>query len=184
MAETTAVETISLDTFWATYSQREDPYKYEWVHGRVLQSPAMNQGEAFIQAVLQRLFFQTATGQAGGLLAVEADMFTAPEQLRRPDLAIYTAEQLQRMQQGEYQLARWVAEVISSNDNFNRVVAKVSEYFEAGVAVVWLVIPATSQVYVYTDPSQAEICQGEMVCSAAPAFPDFEITAQSLFHKA
>jgi len=184
MAGTTAVKTISLATFRATYSQREDPYKYEWVHGRVIQSPAMNQEQAFIQAVLQRLFFETATGQAGGLLAVETDMFTAPEQLRRPDLAIYTAEQLQRMQQGEYQVARWVAEVISGNDNFNRVVAKVSEYFEAGVAVVWLVIPATSQVYVYTDRSQAQICRGEMVCSAAPAFPDFKIPAQSLFHKA
>ena len=180
-ADSPIATAVSLEAFRATYDAREDGYKYEWIDGVVEKSPAMNQEQAFIQSVLQRLFTQTTVYAAGGLLAAETDMFTSPQQLRKPDLAIYTAEQLADMREGKYQVPQWVAELISPTDNFNKVVAKVVEYLKAGVTVVWLIIPATSQVYVYTDAASAKVCDGDDLCSAAPAFSDFELPAESLF---
>jgi hypothetical protein len=51
----------------------------------------------------------------------------------------------------------------------------------AAVKVVWLIIPATAQVYVYTGNTSAKICEGDTSCSAVPAYPDFSLPAKSMF---
>lgn len=172
---------ITLTEFLRHYSDREDGYKYEWNNGVVEKTKAMNQQQLFLVAILNRLFNQTKTYQKGGLLTSEGDMNTSVYQLRKPDLAIYTAEQVRRMKQGENQIAPWLAEVISPTDNADKINEKLEEYFRAGVQAVWHIFPASNQVYVYTAPDSVTICRGKTMCSGAPALPDFEISAEALF---
>jgi len=172
---------VSKARFLREYADREDGYKYEWNNGIVEKTEAMNQQQAIIQAIIMRYFVQTQVFKQGGLFTSETNMDTSPTQLRKPDLAIYTSEQLQLMKQGLNQIASWIAEVISPNDNINHVNQKLDEYFQAGVQVVWHIFPESQQVYVYTSPEQVTICRGKTVCSAAPALVDLEISAEELF---
>ena len=172
---------VSKAHFLREYADREDGYKYEWNDGMVEKTQSMNQQQAIIQAVIMRYFVQTQVFKNGGLFTSETNMDTSPVQLRKPDLAIYTNEQLLLMKQGQNQIAPWVAEVISSSDNINHVNQKLDEYFQAGVQVVWHIFPDSKQVYVYTSPEQVTICRGKTICSAAPALADLEISADDLF---
>jgi Uma2 family endonuclease len=172
---------ISKARFLRDYANREDGYKYEWNNGILEKTEAMNQQQAFIQAVIMRYFIHTQAFIEGGLFTSETNMDTSPTQLRKPHLAIYTHEQLLRMKGGENQIAPWVAEVVSVSDNINTVNQKLNEYFQAGVQVVWIIFPESQQVYVYTSPEQVQICRGNTVCSAAPAVPDLNIRAEELF---
>jgi Uma2 family endonuclease len=172
---------ITLEQFLVKYDNLEDGFKYEWNNGVVEKTKAMNQIQALMQVVLLRFFFNTKTFKEGGLFTAETDMKTSPEQLRRPDLAIYAESQVQKIKKGENQIALWVGEVISPSDTNLRITQKLDEYFDAGVKVVWHILPEAKQVYVYTSPDDVKICRGKTICSAAPALDDFEISAEELF---
>lgn len=175
------VEKISLKEFLLNYSDKEDGYKYEWKDGIIEKSTPMNQEQTVLLSILLPLFIKTKIFKEGGIISSETDMKTSETQLKRPDIAIYSGEQIQFMKTGENQVAAWVAEVISENDNINKVEAKKDEYFEAGVKVVWHIFPESQKVYVYTAPDKVKICSGATICSSKPALPDFEISAEVLF---
>ncbi|MEM9850019.1 MAG: Uma2 family endonuclease [Bacteroidota bacterium] len=170
-----------LTSFLEEYADREDGFKYEWNDGQIEKIPSINQEQSVIFFLLNRLFTQTAAYAAGGGITTEIDMQTTEKQLRRPDIAAFTGEQIASMKVGENQIAPWLAEVISKNDKINRNLHKVDEYFKAGVQVVWHIFPDSKQVYVYTAPDEVKICRNEKICSAAPAFPDLSIAAGDLF---
>ena len=56
-------------------------------------------------------------------------------------------------------------------------------YFNAGVMVVWHVFPELKSVHVFTSPVDVTICEGDTVCSAAPALPDLQMTANEVFYR-
>jgi len=67
------------------------------------------------------LYGLTAAFKNGGGLISETDMDTTEVQLRRPDIAFYSGEQISRMKPGENQVAPWLAEVISPTDNADKI---------------------------------------------------------------
>ncbi len=172
---------ISKEDFLLLYSDKDDGYKYELNNGVVETTSTLNQQQLIIQNILLRLFLQSKVFQNGGLLAAEGDMDTSSTQLRRPYLAIYSKAQLEKIKKGENQVALWVGEIISEHDNINKVNAKLEEYFNAGVKVVWHIFPILKQVHVYTAVDNVSICRGETICSGEPAVDNFEITAEALF---
>jgi len=174
-------ELISLESFLIEFSNMEDGYKYEWNHGIVEKTKAMNQEQTTIYLLLNRLFCQTQAFKEMGGLTAETDMMTTENQLRRPDIAFFSGQQIEQMKKGNNQIAEWVAEIISESDNINRVEKKLDEYFAAGVKVVWHIFPATKKVYVYTGPDEVTICMGKTICSGTPVLPDFEVSAATLF---
>ncbi len=174
-------ELISLASFLNEFSNMEDGFKYEWNHGIIEKTKTMNQEQTTIYLLLNRLFCQTKAFQEMGGLTAETDMMTSENQLRRPDIAFYSGDQIKKMKTGNNQLAEWVAEIISESDNINRVEKKLDEYFAAGVKVVWHIYPSTKKVYVYTAPDEVTICMGDTICSGAPVLPDFQVSAKTLF---
>ena len=172
---------VSLEDFLRLYANTEDGYKYEWNNGQIEKTKGMNQEQGTIQDILMRLFCNTKTFQEGGLYLAETDMKTSATQLRRPDLAIYLANQRKKMVNGENQIAIWVGEIISDTDKANKINKKIEEYFKAGVQVVWNIYPASNQVHVYTAVDEVTICKGERICSGQPALADFDISAATLF---
>ena len=172
---------ISKEHFLRYYSNKEDGSKYEWNEGIVEKTETINQRHSKFFILLIDLFLKTAAYKKGGRLVMETDMDTSPVQLRRPDMAYFTAEQLPKMWGGENQVAPWVCEVISPTDKADDVNAKLDEYFHAGVQVVWHIFPHSQKVDVYTSPEQVTICRGKTVCSGAPVLPDFEMAAEELF---
>ena len=62
----------------------------------------------------------------------------------------------------------FVMEVISTNDKPYKIEEKITEYFKAGIKVVWNIYPEPGLVYVYTSRKQVQICMDDDICSAAP----------------
>ncbi|MEN0047171.1 MAG: Uma2 family endonuclease [Bacteroidota bacterium] len=172
---------LSLDAFLDHYSDLDDGLKYEFNNGIVEVRKQVDQQSLCLQRTLLHLFIQTMIYKKGGILTFSTDMFTSTNKLRRPDLAIYTKEQIEAAAKGENQIAAWVAEVISNSDSLKRTDLKIDEYFDAGVKVVWQIMPFSKKVYVFTAPDELKVCRGETICSAIPALDDFEIKAEEIF---
>ena len=176
------VRRMTLKQFWEKYSDREDGYKYEFNNGIVEKTPRrMKIKELYISQNIKRAFTQTEAYRIGGELFEEVDIETLPEQGRRPDMAFMTKPQIKTG--SNIALPSFIIEVISDTDGINRVNDKLVEYFKVGVSVVWHVLPKQQMVYVYTSPTSVTICLGDMVCSAAPAVTDFQISANAIFMK-
>lgn len=180
---TVEMDKISLEQFLEEYSDKEDGYKYEWNDGKIEKTHAMNQTQQLIFRNLLQLFVKTSVFKNRGILTSEVSMKTSEKQLRKPDLAIFSNEQVLSFDDNNSTVAAWVAEVISDNDNINTVELKLKEYFDAGVQVVWHIFPNLKRVYVYTSTTEVKICMGKTICSGSPAIEDFNIAAQDIFAK-
>lgn len=174
---------ISLQTFLERYSNREEPYKYEWNKGVVEKKPrTMNRDQFLLLQKLMRLFSQTKEYAAKGELIAEVDMYLpSAERTRRADIACLSGEQMRASRNGEPTVCSFVIEVISKNDQVNDLEDKKIEYFANGVQVLWVIFPHSKKVEVYRSPKDVNICFGDDRCTAAPVLPDFEISVNELF---
>lgn len=123
---------------------------------------------------MNRLFIRKGYWESG-ILVADQDVELSGIQMRRPDIAFFTNNQIEKAKEGNDEIPEFVIEVISENDNINKVEAKISEYYKAGVKVVWLILPEEKSVYVYTSRRDVKICIENDICSAAPVLPEFEI---------
>lgn len=176
---------VSWPEFERRYLTREDGYKYEWTDGQVEKTKStMNQTQLFVWHNLSQLLWKLSqTDKTIGSLSSETDTFLTAKIHRRPDMAYFSIAQMKAAVGGKPQIPAFVVEVISPNDNINRVNRKVSEYFDAGVSVLWHIFPELKEVYVFENGQSATICRGDDVCTAEKAIPGFSITANDIFRE-
>ena len=174
---------ITLEKFIERYTNREDPFKYEWNNGTIEKKPkTMNRDQTKILQKLMRLFAKTKAYTEGGELLNEVDMLMkSAKRTRRADIVYMTAQQISESDNGILTVCPFVVEVISKNDQINEVGEKMIEYFENGVEVVWVVFPKLKKVEIYTSVQNVAICFDKNICSAAPVLSDFKITVNELF---
>ncbi|WP_435353017.1 Uma2 family endonuclease [Emticicia sp. SJ17W-69] len=156
-----------------------DGFKYEWNDGELIQFTGMNNRQLKIYDALLRLFIEKGYIQLGTFVA-EYDVMLTGIQMRRPDIAYLSKAQVLEADKGEDPIPEFTIEIISGNDNINKVEAKIKEYFKAGVKVVWLIFPEEKSVHVYTSRRDVKICIENDICSAAPVLPEFEIGVDAL----
>ena len=176
---------VSWPEFQKRYLEREDSYKYEWLNGEIAKFKRMDYTQFYIVRNLRNLFEQLRSlGHLSGILMPEGDIFFGKNH-RRPDVAYLTDEQVDRTAYGENQVPQFVIEVISSNDQLNAVADKMGNYRSAGVQVVWLILPNRREVQVFAGEKlkRMSVCTEDDICSAAPALPAFEMTANEIFRK-
>ncbi|MBC7893062.1 MAG: Uma2 family endonuclease [Sphingobacteriaceae bacterium] len=158
-----------------------DGFKYEWNHGAVIQSAKMKKRHLYLIRRLNRLFLTTAAHAEGGELIPEQDVWLSETQMRRPDLAYFSAKQITESASSKVEpIPPFVIEVISPTDDAEQVESKVKEYFEAGVRVLWHLYFESQVIYVYTSRRAVTVCLETDVCSAAPVLPDFTIQVNEL----
>ncbi|GAB4038780.1 Uma2 family endonuclease [Spirosoma jeollabukense] len=160
-----------------------DGFKYEWNDGEIIRFSGIKKRQYFIYDVLNVLFIEKGYHRTGTFMA-EPDVMLTAFQMRRPDIAYFTKEQIQSGRKGEDVIPAFVIEVLSETDMAYRIEEKIVEYFKAGVQVVWNIIPEQEVVYVYTSRKQVTICLEDDICSAAPVLPDFTISVNTLFAQA
>jgi Uma2 family endonuclease len=187
-ANSAGAKRISWEDFQRRYRSREDGYKYEWVDGAVEKTKrTMDRTQTFILINLLNAFDQLKSqGKATGYLLSEVELFFL-ENYRRPDIAWFTAEQVDNLRdEAARDVPAFVIEIISSNDQINAVKKKMANYRDAGVQVVWHIFPLLQQVDVYTGKnlSQMTACIGDDLCSADPALPQFILSVNDIFKKA
>ena len=108
---------------------------------------------------------------------------------RRPDVAFVSTARwpLDRAlpETGDWDVVPDLAvEVISPNDVFKDVLAKVREYFHYAVHVVWVIAPEEQQVYVYDAPTHVHILTGQDELTGGEVVPGFRLPLGQLFQHA
>ena len=176
---------ISWPDFQKRYLSRENGYKYEWLNGEVAKFKVMDYTQFFIlENLLAHFDGIKLTQEVDGRLIPEGDIFFGPNH-RRPDVAYLTSTQIARTAYGENQVPQFIIEVVSSNDQMNTVADKMGNYRDAGVKVVWLILPNRREVQVFSGEklNRMTVCSDNDLCSAAPALPAYEMTANDMFRK-
>jgi Uma2 family endonuclease len=157
----------------------EDGFKYEWNDGELIKFTGINKKQIKVYDILNTLFIKKGYWETGTFVS-EYDVMLSGIQMRRPDIAYLSKKQLNEADQGEDPIPEFVVEIISENDNINKVEAKIKEYYKAGVKVVWLIFPEEKTVHVYTSRREVKICIENDICSANPILPEFEIGVDEL----
>lgn len=156
-----------------------DGFKYEWNDGELIKFAGMKRNHLRIIRQLNRLFLKTNAHKAGGELICEQDVMLTGIQMRRPDVAYFSDEQIQKADEEEV-IPAFCIEIISPTDDGIKIEAKRIEYFKAGIQVLWHIYPENGEVYVYTGRKTVQICSDEDLCSAHPALNDFELSVNDL----
>lgn len=179
LRSTSPVLPCSLDEFiqW----EHVDGFKYEWNDGKIIRSGKVKKKHLFIIRRLQQLFFGTVAFARGGALIMEQDVMLSGIQMRRPDLAFFSGDQIDASATSDEEpIPEFLIEVISPTDDAEKVEEKLAEYFNSSVKIVWHIYPDNGVVYVYTSRKDVRICTDRDVCSAFPVMKDFEIPVREL----
>ncbi len=172
--------TMSLQDFEA-WQREADGWKYEWNQGKIeINEASMTVKEQFLVKNISRAFQQTVAFLEGGEILAEVDCLYPSGQMRRADLAFFTAEQIRQGREGALPVPSFVIEIVSQHDKIKAIHTKIDEYFRNGVLAVWYIFPDEERVDVYTSPKHVHICTRQDTCSAAPAL-DFSMTAEDVF---
>ena len=157
-----------------------DGFKYEWNDGELIKFDGMNKKQVYIYDVLLDLLYEKGYKKVGTLVS-EYDTMLSGIQMRRPDIAYLTKEQIQLGRKGKDVIPEFVIEIISETDQLYKIEDKITEYFKAGVKVIWNIVPEHKLVYIYTSRKTVKICSDNDICSAEPVLPDFTIAVNDIF---
>ncbi|MFN4146630.1 MAG: Uma2 family endonuclease [Runella sp.] len=174
---TTLPQTLEEFINWSS----NDGFKYEWNDGQIIKFEGMKNKHLYLISILYDFFDKTKAKVQRGKLLCEQDIQLSGIQLRRPDLAYFSWEQILKSKEEE-QIPQFVIEVISTNDQIIEVKHKLIEYFKNGIKVVWLIYPDEKMVEVYTSIKNITVCTDDDVCSAHPVLDDFEVPVSQLWN--
>ena len=173
-------QTTALPTTFDQFLRFEpnDGFKYEWNDGELIKSSGLKRKHLRIIQALNLQFDKTKAKTQRGQLICEQDVMLTGIQMRRPDVAYFSDEQIRN--DDDEPIPAFCIEVVSPTDESEKVEAKRIEYFRAGVQVVWHVFPENREVYVYTGRKTVQICSDDDLCSAHPVLEDFSISVNEL----
>ncbi|MBX2928085.1 MAG: Uma2 family endonuclease [Saprospiraceae bacterium] len=175
-----ASKKVTIQTFLRKYRKGGPGTKYEFNKGVIEKTGVVAWRELFIIVNITN-HFEGSPSAHKGRMAKDMEVWTSPDQWRKPDLAFISIEQTRAAKQGYEPVPEFVIEVISPNDQINCVKNKVYEYFNAGVKVLWHIFPEQQVVEVYRSPENLVVCSGNKPCSAEPVVEGFVMPAAEVF---
>ena len=116
---------------------------------------------------------------ADGMLRLE------PEQIRIPDVSFISKQRFAG--RTVTPSAFWdlgcdlAVEVISPSNTRREMELKLTDYFSAGVQIVWLVYPKTREVVVYTSPGKSATMRGDDLLEGGALLPGFNVAVGQIF---
>ncbi len=166
---------------------REEDKVYEIVNGVPCEVEPKG---AYVNLLASELFFivhQFARRHRLGLAVIEA-MFLLrrnPILQRKPDIAFVSKARRPRgpiPRQAAWEVAPDLAvEIVSPTNLADEVDAKVVEYFEAGVRLVWVLFPETRRMYVYESLERMRAIGVNDQLDGGDILPGFSIRLGDLF---
>jgi len=166
----------------------QDEPLYEIVNGQRVDIPPMSAYTTWLASRLHGRLGLYAEDKGLGTSVVEMlFVLDAEHNLRhRPDVAFVSAARwpLGRALPGtgDWDVIPDLAiEVISPNDVFKDMLAKVREYFHYGVQAVWIIAPEEQQVYVYDSPVHVRILTVQDALTGGEVGPGLRLPLGHLF---
>jgi Uma2 family endonuclease len=162
--------------------------RYELVEGVLVPMsppPAMEHGHVAMMLALRAGSF-VADHRLGWTFAAETGfrLHRDPDTVRGPDFAFVARGRITR----EMNLRRYldvvpdlVAEVVSPSDSAAEVNAKVVEYLDAGVRLVWVLYPQSQTVALHRPGGESELLRAGDELSGEEVLPGFSCPVADLF---
>jgi Uma2 family endonuclease len=162
-----------------------DPEKeYEVVDGEPQEKEMGGARHSGIGArLLARIVNHVEAHGLGGVYGADAT-FQIGQNERLPDVSFVAAERipLSGEPEGIWPFAPDLAvEVVSPNDLYEKVLAKVREYLAAGVRQVWLISPEHRTVTIHETPTRTRTLGEEDELSSEELLPGFRCAVRELF---
>lgn len=106
-----------------------------------------------------------------------------PRSLRKPDVSVVLRNRLpQGPGSGNFLIAPDLAvEVISPNDEYEEVDAKIGDYLGVGVPLVWIVCPNNRTVTIIRGDGSSTRLQGDREIPGDPVLPGFNCPLRDFF---
>ena len=158
---------------------------YELVDG-VLVEKVMGAKESLLACILIRLLGNFLDKNPLGVVLGEAGMLQLrPRLVRIPDVSFISWDQ---MPNGDFPsepvpslYPDLAVEILSRSNTSGEMTLKVSEYFEAGSRLVWIVDPATQTADVYTAPGESRRLKASQSLDGGDVLPGFKLPLKELF---
>lgn len=156
---------------------------YEVVNGQVVEPREMGALETWLSTALTgQIYYYFARRGEIGTLSGETLFLLDPEAglQRRPDLAFISYDRWPRDRPAPPRAA-WnvipdlTIEIVSPNDLAVEVVAKVNEYFRAGVRQVWVIYPRQRTALVHVSPRLAHVLGEDDHIDGGDVLPGFRL---------
>ena len=161
--------------------------RYELVAGELKTAPAAGMCHGVISANIGSLLVESVRGsQLGTVLAADTGFVLSrnPDIVRAPDAAFVAAARLPAgdLPDGYFRGAPDLAvEVISPWEAAADINRKVTEYFEAGARLVWVVYPDMRQVVVFRSARASVALSADDTLDGGELIPGFACRVADLF---
>ncbi len=182
---TTAAKHYTLEEFMRL-PDPADGSKQELVQGEIvtMPPPSFKHGrtQTKIAVFLEMFGEQNQLGQ----VTTESGLVTlrGPDSVRGPDVAFWSAKRLPLNAdvKGYADIAADLCvEVVSENKRKREIKRKLSEYFTAGVRMVWVVDTENRTVTVYRSPTQGKVLPEEAQIDGEDVLPGFSCPVAKFF---
>ena len=161
--------------------------RYELVNGELrTMTPAGYEHGDIVAEIGMRLRVYVRANGLGRVSGAETGfrLHSNPDTVRAPDVAFVSQVRIPagKLPQGYFPGAPDLAvEVISPSEVAADIQSKVTEYFEAGVRLVWIVYPNNRQVAVYRSVLDGVILSADDTLDGADLIPGFACRVAEFF---
>jgi Uma2 family endonuclease len=157
-----------------------DRGRYELVHGRLVEVPVGNLANRVAFQLMVRIGDHcNRTGQGEGFSSEQYyRCFGDDYHARKPDASVIRRERLPAdwALSGFFSIPPDLAvEVISINDIAGEIEAKVEEYLDAGVRLIWVIYPETRTAMIYRADGSTARLHSEQELTGEDVLPGFRI---------
>ncbi len=163
---------------------------FEVVNGMKVALPNMSAYSSQVAQWILLALYDHVNQSKSGTVLMHALFGTSirrdPNRQRRPDVAFLSKARWPLKKQAP-DFDPWpvvpnlAVEVISPSDLIVEVNTKISDYFEAGVELVWVVHPRNEMVEVYTAPLQSTKLSRSETLTGGSVLPGFELKLATIF---
>jgi Uma2 family endonuclease len=160
---------------------KDDGYRYELVRGELVRmSPAGEEHGGIGSTIMLHLGGYVRTHHLGKAYALETGFILSrqPDTVRAPDVAFVRAERVVRTTHFVSGAPDLAVEVISPNDTYTAVDAKIREYLAAGTRAVVIVNPRNNTVRVHRLSGITEVTD---VLEVDDVVPGWKMTLEEIF---
>lgn len=158
----------------------------ELVRGKLILREPPSTSHGRVQSTLNFLVAAYVRANASGAVFGQDTGFriaTDPDTVRAPDLAFVDRAGIALIpRRGYAEMAPdLVAEIVSPDDRPGEVLAKVGEWLDAGVRLVWVIDPDRRAATVYQADGSVATAASDSSVSGEPVLPGFSFQLAELF---
>jgi Uma2 family endonuclease len=170
----------------AEFMALPDSGRYELVNGELMDMGNSGMEHGFISSVLNIRVGSFVLTHRLGIICDSSTAFALKSGNKRsPDFSFIAKERLQglkRLPKGYFQGAPDLAvEVISPSNTFEELHEKLTEYFDNGCRLAWVINPDEQVVLVYHQPQPDKLLRSSDRLDGEDIIPGFTLPVTDLF---